>query len=780
MNDILENCICDLKTDYPTYKNFLVSLKNNNLKSLEDILIDTPHLNDFFSFTKSLFRLNFGTNQKDALNLFFKNYITNETNNQRKINAILIFEKRYQIKKDDSLVTAMKLLFKFEYLKNTHLIVSGVAFFKFYNEHYKHDLDKFKRLWFNFDIYEVKKEKTSLYVFIRKEYKDSLIKEGGDLINEEEAIGIRINNLKKFENITDFEDTIKYYFIYLYKEIGIPIDKDESVSYEYTEIIPALKEVFFKTKNHDWIFYQLGHGCENSINGLTFEEYRDELKFFNDHLSVFTFLSISCYSTGLNLFTIYQGIDKMKLFKTNFNILHLGGGDIVTRNIVDFDDFFKIAKKSKKISFDEIRNLIKRYEGIFIPFFRPANREYFIPIEPSKEKKIKIITYRLNVIHELEKSDIVIRNLKFLLIATNKIHPTLDMKGTEPDIVSIYPGDSVHFIRKIVTSTLSDFIKNAFFRYIEHYRPLAKKFFFIKKIKFNLENIFLQLKYGNHTVENVIIIIKPNPLFYFIYKKKEYFYKYHLKNKKFLKIKDGDIFRAISNELDNPSPIGYKIINSDLYLLKRKKSQLPLIYGKEEYRWYLRLISSLPKNRWDILWAKLGFWEDDYLKTLKPILDIETIYKMEKKELDLKQQILDKIDVLLISNEIHYIIDIIIKEMSFQEKLISNFREVIKIFKSILKIPGYSKEKIFKHMKLIILKKFNIVRFIKENIITDEKFYIKFESILKRTIQKREFEIFKKYLKNYLNVVLEPKLKIEFEKMKNVIFSTINSHFVKK
>lgn len=734
MKKLLGNFIEDIKNDN-NYKQFLIALRDNNLKEIKNAIINSPNERDFFEFSKLLFKdFNFDSNKKNILKLFFKNYsVGSNLKSERFINCIILLGKMYSIKNDDILNDILfSIILGKQRFHNKIIIISGIIFLTLYeNLEFKNEF--LNNILQEFHVYYYREYDFSFFIFLPLIYKIILLdnwrknnnkNEFYDLkkYEEEEAIGIKIHSeqIKKMTNFELFKKDVTFLLNFiknLLPKFGMPIEK--------VNIVKGLKNIFLKSKKHNWVIYQIGHGSEKSISGLKFIEYSEELKFFNKELSIFMFLNVSCNTTGINLFKIYEGYNKLSQIKTNYIIIHVGTGDVSIKKIIEINHFFEYVMKKlkkRKISYKELNDLLK-FEGLTfsIPFVRFEKQDYFIPIEPKKERKIKLITHIKSLIKEFDNSNFNFKDLNGVIFSINRIYPKVVFQSII-SVFSIYPGNGIHFFREIETKVgIFEFVTQYIFNPNFDKDLSSFKIFIIKKLisKSIFENCYISI---------------PDEILYFELDGKGSFNIY--KNQKFITLTNKNIFVEMQNTFKKYNNMN-KIEDQFLYVSKVKKFPLPFIYGEEEYRWDLFLISKLKFSNWDILWAKLKFLNDE--KKIQKILSIKTVYEKLKGKIE-NSSLEEKVNVILKDSELEYFIINYIQISVFKHLI---FRKMN--FQSILlqKMKIISKEELKKNIENFYLEN---VKFINEVLETPKFFNITvyLESILK--IKENEKHIAKKYL----------------------------------
>ncbi len=277
------------------------------------------------------------------------------------------------------------------------------------------------------------------------------------------------------------------------QEKNFPLDKAQ---------IEELESLFAKNPYVKKNIYMTGHGNEGSVAGLELDIYRKFLEFLNSQNVNILYIA-SCYAGGVNLLHAYQ--KKILDYTTPLNLnyfLFIGSlTDAETlSNPIDFKiffdeihTFFSSQGPAIKKPLESIGRSRWGKELVNIPSVRfPGSVNYFKALEV--DDKIEIITYAKARAAELEESIAKQRGLKAtkdaINIPSNKeiilMYPpvikapiNLQEDFERLKIISMMPGNAIHYIDTLNTNFSVLYRISPLFRWVEYADFEAKKLIFI-------------------------------------------------------------------------------------------------------------------------------------------------------------------------------------------------------------------------------------------------------------------------------------------------------------
>jgi len=565
--------------------------------------------------------------------------------------------------------------------------------------------ENFDQAW---EIYESKEPKASLFILIPETYKNKVIAEWKKstwtrpakkltLEDNAAALGLNIYDRKHFKKhrIEDIRNRL------------MP---------ERSKSVPAIKAALVKNKRGGFYrgffnFYLNGHGEPTTqtekgvIASLSIDDYQDLIQFLQKNCSVNLLVVLSCYGGGRHLFTSYPQATQLRFLKRDFLIVHYGTTDNpIHATEVNFVGFFqnieKFEQKEPGITLEAILLSLYIPEGYYggvtgsvtlgnTPYALLPNSQIIVPINIFP-REIIFLTYTKVMAHYFANKTIAMKGYyPSLFLFPSLIPAMIQPLRRGGNIVSAFPGSSIHFLKGIDITTLPmdplRFIRESFVEPAARLASEAQKIFIIKKLKYKdgseireLNNIVLIIPGADTT----LIQVEGGPTYYediiyqlayeqsvnnkHLYVQAEvhgnlsqfnhwmvqgFFQHKPIQKSKYESAKES--FDLITNAIKKPTLVGY--LETDPQTIR----QFPLLAGQKDYRSLIINMASLMDskllqeqkelNPWDFVWGKVGFLQPP------PILpkgfgirypEEEPIAKRREKQ-KFFQDLSDKIDHML-------------------------------------------------------------------------------------------------------------------------------------
>lgn len=331
-----------------------------------------------------------------------------------------------------------------------------------------------------------------------------------ELTKYERILGLKINHMrnKRLEDVNLMSVRYDYFTSAMYNNAS---KKSElfCLNNEYT--------VHGTIKSPKWSFYMLGHGIiQGKIVGLPIAVFRNFLDVIGSKITTELLVYQSCFATGYNAFAVY--ID----FQTNmpkiypYAILVGAINDSVSFGIfagTHIEDVFQLNPKLtidyQKFFTQVMANDVINYNDVAENFFRDLEFPEVLPNVPQ----IKLLGLEWFSILDAKKFFYIGNNLarsrteplkinaknnpKIILIYPPYIPFEIIINTSELQaVISMFPGNATHFIKKIKSNVSLDYIIKIFTRS----KPGFKKGFLIEEVeidspseseKIKIQNLFM-------------------------------------------------------------------------------------------------------------------------------------------------------------------------------------------------------------------------------------------------------------------------------------------------
>lgn len=343
-----------------------------------------------------------------------------------------------------------------------------------------------------FDSWIIKKINSFLYLLIPKDYLNKIgvdeknvrsIVSTKNVTPAEQKIGLKINHMPTIENYTQISGagTIKT-MLHSYKAYYF-VDCIWSASKKTSNVFVTNSE-YIALKNKQvpiWSIYAMGHGSFNTMAvGLSISDLKHFLTFLNVRINTKAFYYTTCYEAEKNNEIIYKDNENFIDRTYSFAIISHALTDAITYSVyaadvklnnehkleISISPFFKLFAEQTAIDNPNYKNIATTIEAGKVqkeitlaaayPQIRYPGLPWFsiiddIPVVSigsifAKNRKKPLDISKFNKYRHKETIGILLytQEIPFEII--------VNTKGNPPEIVSMVPGDTVHYINKLTSS----------------------------------------------------------------------------------------------------------------------------------------------------------------------------------------------------------------------------------------------------------------------------------------------------------------------------------------